>query len=536
MPPKRGQKRKRQETINGNGPNGNVALAPPDRDTWQGWVEMESEPAFFNVMLKEMGVRGAKVQEMVSIDEEGLAMLPRPVHALIFLFRYRTQDEQDQDTGIPQSHIWFANQVPDYACATMATLNIINNIPGLQMGKELREFRELTKDMDPIQRGREIDRFDFVKRIHNSFARENDILTADVHARGKIAKAKKKATAEKAKATREKNKAKEESDVEGPRRPTRAERANRRSRTPTTAGTKASSKASTPAVHSTKATPEPDGNGDFKLSGKGRPRVTKLKGPRKPDTDTDEEAPKQPRRSGRARKAPNRNAYVSEAPEVQQSGFHFIAYMPIENHVWKLDGLDYHPHDMGSFGLGGNGADGGTGDWMHVVAPVLQNRMQIAQDEGEISFTLLAVVHDSILDDHKELCTNIKTLQAIDKRLDNVYDDWRNLDEVRLQLKMETLVGPSDAYDIFNFDIDQAEVPNDIAEKLEDDDDLAHLVKLRQQTAARQTQVRSSMRETKEGEEQDAERARHRRHDYGKFVKRWLGTLADEGTLEGLLE
>lgn len=32
--------------------------------------------AFFNVMLKEMGVRGVKVQEMVSIDEDGLAMLP----------------------------------------------------------------------------------------------------------------------------------------------------------------------------------------------------------------------------------------------------------------------------------------------------------------------------------------------------------------------------------------------------------------------------------------------------------------------------
>ncbi|KAF2206916.1 hypothetical protein CERZMDRAFT_52182 [Cercospora zeae-maydis SCOH1-5] len=435
MPPKRGQKRKRQGTTHGHGPNGNVALAPPDRDTWQGWVEMESEPAFFNVMLKEMGVRGVKVQEMVSIDEDGLAM--RPVHALIFLFRYRTQDEQDQHTGIPQRHIWFANQVPDYACATIATLNIINNIPGLQMGEELREFRELTKDMDPIERGREIDRFDFVKRIHNSFARENDILTADVHAHGKIAKAKKKAT---------------------------------------------------------------------------------------------------PRRSGRARKAPNRDAYVSEAPEVQQSGFHFIAYMPVEDHVWKLDGLDYHPHDMGSFGLGGNGADGGSGDWMHVVAPVLQNRMQIAQDEGEISFTLLAVVHDSILDDHKELCTNIKTLQAIDKRLDNVYDDWRNLDEVRLEWKAETLVGPSKEYDIFNFDIDQAEVPKDIAEKLGGVDDLTHLIKLRRQSATRQTQIRSSMRETKEAEEQDAERAKHRRHDYGKFVKRWLGTLAGEGTLEGLLE
>ena len=36
------------------------AVTTPDRLTWPGWVEMESEPAFFNVMLKEMGVRGIK--------------------------------------------------------------------------------------------------------------------------------------------------------------------------------------------------------------------------------------------------------------------------------------------------------------------------------------------------------------------------------------------------------------------------------------------------------------------------------------------
>lgn len=32
--------------------------------------------AFFNVMLKEMGVRGAKVQEVLSIEDDMLAILP----------------------------------------------------------------------------------------------------------------------------------------------------------------------------------------------------------------------------------------------------------------------------------------------------------------------------------------------------------------------------------------------------------------------------------------------------------------------------
>ncbi len=32
--------------------------------------------AFFNVMLKEFGVKGVKVQEVVSLDDEILAFLP----------------------------------------------------------------------------------------------------------------------------------------------------------------------------------------------------------------------------------------------------------------------------------------------------------------------------------------------------------------------------------------------------------------------------------------------------------------------------
>lgn len=70
-----------------------MTLVPPDRSTWPGWVEMESEPvhrkahhnqrleltllqAFFNVMLREMGVREVKVLDVFSVEEDMLAALP----------------------------------------------------------------------------------------------------------------------------------------------------------------------------------------------------------------------------------------------------------------------------------------------------------------------------------------------------------------------------------------------------------------------------------------------------------------------------
>jgi ubiquitin carboxyl-terminal hydrolase L5 len=113
------------------------AITTPDRLTWPGWVEMESEPAFFNVMLKDMGVRGVKVNEVWSLDDNDMAMLPQPVHALIFLFRYQATDKTKLETECPKQ-VWYAEQVPDFACATFALLNIVNNIPGLELGQHSR--------------------------------------------------------------------------------------------------------------------------------------------------------------------------------------------------------------------------------------------------------------------------------------------------------------------------------------------------------------------------------------------------------------
>jgi ubiquitin carboxyl-terminal hydrolase L5 len=57
----------------------NEALAPlsqEDIEEWEGWVELESEPAFFNIILRDLGVRNVKAQEIFTIDHDSLALLP----------------------------------------------------------------------------------------------------------------------------------------------------------------------------------------------------------------------------------------------------------------------------------------------------------------------------------------------------------------------------------------------------------------------------------------------------------------------------
>lgn len=112
----------------------------------------------------------------------------RPVYGLIFLFRWREDEELKEEPECPNG-VWFANQVGvfrfifagrhwltilqtiDNACATIAMLNIVNNIQGIELGENLQAFKDFTKDFTPPLRGDAIANFQFVKEIHNSFAR-----------------------------------------------------------------------------------------------------------------------------------------------------------------------------------------------------------------------------------------------------------------------------------------------------------------------------------------------------------------------------
>lgn len=162
-------------------------------------------------MLKKFGVQGVKVQEIVSLDDAILAFLPWvsyhfllphcespkdliwsnitaswPVYGLIFLFKWIEEDSEKQEQSCPEG-VWFANQVSIFnsslvmdsnweqtinnACASVALLNIVNNVPCIDLGENLQGFKTFTANFTPALRGDAIGNFDFVKEVHNSFAR-----------------------------------------------------------------------------------------------------------------------------------------------------------------------------------------------------------------------------------------------------------------------------------------------------------------------------------------------------------------------------
>ncbi|PHH59747.1 hypothetical protein CDD81_2615 [Ophiocordyceps australis] len=157
-------------------------LTPSHVEEWDGWVEVESEPAFFNSILQRLGVGQVAIKELLSLEDWALAMLPQPVLGLIFLFQYAPHlDHQDHDGDYEQGDsIWFANQTTNNSCASVALLNIVMNTHQIQLGPELQAFKHSTQHLSPPMRGHRIGANMFIRTAHNSFARRMDQLNADL--------------------------------------------------------------------------------------------------------------------------------------------------------------------------------------------------------------------------------------------------------------------------------------------------------------------------------------------------------------------
>ncbi|KAK7935635.1 Ubiquitin carboxyl-terminal hydrolase 2 [Apiospora marii] len=159
------------------------AMQPGERREFAGWVEIESEPAFFNAMLQSFGAPSFQIRELWGLDPEALAYLPRPVHGLIFLYQYN-EDDEDEDIAEKREEcpdgLWFGNQTTTNACATVAIMNILMNAADPGFGPELTEFKAATANLPPPHRGHMLDTNDFIRGIHNSAARRIDLLSEDL--------------------------------------------------------------------------------------------------------------------------------------------------------------------------------------------------------------------------------------------------------------------------------------------------------------------------------------------------------------------
>ena len=109
-----------------------------------GWLELESDPGLFTLLLEDMGVPDVQVEEIYDLQAEKLAgdSKGHDVLGFIFLFKW-IEERRSRRKNIDEEHlyvkdpdvvnsIFFAQQMVPNSCATHALVSILLNCPPSQ--------------------------------------------------------------------------------------------------------------------------------------------------------------------------------------------------------------------------------------------------------------------------------------------------------------------------------------------------------------------------------------------------------------------
>ncbi|ODO03153.1 hypothetical protein I350_05998 [Cryptococcus amylolentus CBS 6273] len=144
-------------------------------DDPSGWSLTESDPQVFSQLLNDLGVKGLQVDDLYSLDTETLATL-KPIHALIFLFKYVSSEEEKggETQGVEvdplSSGVWFANQVINNSCGTLAALNAVST---LKCYTSTQAPNKPSLTLYDCSLGHIVSSSDQIREVHNSFSKSS---------------------------------------------------------------------------------------------------------------------------------------------------------------------------------------------------------------------------------------------------------------------------------------------------------------------------------------------------------------------------
>ncbi|KAF8926056.1 Ubiquitin carboxyl-terminal hydrolase isozyme L3, partial [Dissophora ornata] len=146
------------------------------------WLPLESNPEY----VRDLGVPAPwRYADVMGLDEELLAFVPQPVHALILLFpvspKYQEYCKEEQQKIDQQGQTTIAN-----ACGTMGVLHSIANNWAhggslkLKEGSVIENFMKKTVDLSPAERAKALEEDKSLAGVHESHASTGQTATPDL--------------------------------------------------------------------------------------------------------------------------------------------------------------------------------------------------------------------------------------------------------------------------------------------------------------------------------------------------------------------
>ncbi|XP_075403590.1 ubiquitin carboxyl-terminal hydrolase BAP1 isoform X1 [Tenrec ecaudatus] len=144
----------------------------------KGWLELESDPGLFTLLVEDFGVKGVQVEEIYDLQSK----CQGPVYGFIFLFKWieerrsrRKVSTLVDDTSVIDDDIvnnmFFAHQLIPNSCATHALLSVLLNCSGVDLGPTLSRMKDFTRGFSPESKGYAIGNAPELAKAHNSHAR-----------------------------------------------------------------------------------------------------------------------------------------------------------------------------------------------------------------------------------------------------------------------------------------------------------------------------------------------------------------------------
>ena len=217
---------------------------------------------------------------------------------------------------------------------------------------------------------------------------------------------------------------------------------------------------------------------------------------------------------------PKAKGNTKNANDDGSAGFHFIAFVPVDGQIWKLDGLERQPQKVCTIE---------KEDWIYQTKPQIEARMA-EYEEGQIEFSILSLVKAPLAGLVSDLAQNVKTLSALSAQVQAVTGSSGmmpiDLSAEQFCFEPESVIYKADpVFGLTQDMINQAEITT-ASEHAIQSEDMTSMAKIWTEMTAAQAGIRSSILEEQESDKLDQERADSRRFDYGAPLHNVIRILA----------